>query len=84
MRKGLYPQYMLDILPIKSKNTVESFLRLDHIQPLGKHHNSIELTEYRLSGDALKIFDEWLSWLIYGGLDDDSELYYLKSELARL
>ncbi len=84
IRKGMYPQYMLDILPIKSRNTVESFLRLDHIQPLGKHHNSIESTEHRLSAAALNIFDEWLNWLIYGDLDPDSDLYYLKNEFSKL
>ncbi len=80
----MYPQYMLDILPIKSRNTVESFLRLDHIQPLGKHHNSIESTEHRLSAAALNIFDEWLNWLIYGELDPNSDLYYLKNEFSKL
>ncbi len=82
--KGMYPQYILDILPIKSRSPVESFLRVDHIQPIGKHHNSIELTDYRLTEGALTIFDEWISWLIYGNLDPDSLLYLYKEEITKL
>jgi len=83
IRRGMYPQYILDILPI-TNSTKESFLRLDHIQPLGKHHDSIELTEYRLSDEALNILDEWFNWLIYGNLDPDSNLYYLKDSIKNL
>jgi len=46
----------------------ESILRLDHIQPIGKHHESIELTDYRLGEEALDIIDEWITWLITGKL----------------
>ena len=49
----------------------ESILRLDHIQPIGKHHESIELTDYRLGEEALDIIDEWITWLITGKLVKD-------------
>ena len=77
IRQGLYPQYILENLPISS-NDRESYIRLDHIQPIGKHHQSIELTPYYLTEEALNILDEWIDWLFYGTLDPKSELYLIK------
>lgn len=78
VRRCLYPQFMWDKLPIGGAN--ESILRLDHIQPLGKHHDAIELTNYRLSEDALVIFDEWIGWAIYGDFSEDSLLLEFKQQ----
>ncbi len=38
IRRCEYPQFMSDLLPI---GTGESVLYLNHMQPLGKHHDSI-------------------------------------------
>lgn len=73
IRLGEYPQFVLDWLPIKG-STNESILRLDHIQPVGYHYRSIELTEWRLSTDALAIIYEWIEWLFMGSLDKDGIL----------
>lgn len=63
-----FPQFMADFLPLHGSK--ESLLRLDHIQPLGNHHESIEETDHCLSEDALEIIDEWVTWLITGLLEE--------------
>lgn len=78
-----YPQYVWDILPIGG-STSASLLRLDHIQPIGKHHDSIELTDFRLSDDALQLMDEWLDWLIYGDFAEDSLLLDFKQGIKEI
>ena len=65
-----YPQFFWDKLPISGPE--ESIVRLDHIQPIGTHHNSYKLSEHRLSDDALLIIDELLQWLIKGKVHEDS------------
>ncbi len=77
-----YPQYAYDRLPIGG--AVESILRLDQVQPIGRHHDSYELTEFCLTADAMDIIDSWLIWLVTGSLDENSMLHYLKGELAKL
>lgn len=74
-----YPQFMWDKLPIGG-STIESLIRLDHIQPIGRHHDSIEPTEYCLTDEALAIFDEWLVWLLRGDFDEDSLLFEFKHD----
>jgi hypothetical protein len=64
VRRCEYPQFMTDLLPIGS--TGESVLYLNHIQPLGKHHDSIDLTKFCLGDDALAVLDEWVTWIITG------------------
>ncbi len=83
VRRCEYPQFMWDQLPIGG-STSESLLRLDHIQPVGRHQDSIELTEYRLSEDALMILDDWLGWLIKGNIDEESFLYSLKEDFLNI
>jgi hypothetical protein len=68
IRRCEYPQYMWDSLPFKSRK--ESILRLDHLQPIGKHGKSYELSEFELHPDALEIVDEYLLWLMSGSLPD--------------
>ncbi len=69
-----YPQYILDELPLKGANSGPSVMRLDHLQPAGNHHDSVEVLPFRLSDDALMIVDEWLDWLVKGELDPSSIL----------
>lgn len=82
VRRCTYPQFIWDRLPIGGAN--ESILRLDHIQPVGKHHDTIEITNYRLSEDAIIIFDEWLNWLLYGDFTEDSLLQYFKQKTQQM
>lgn len=83
VRQCEYPQFMLDILPFGS-NKKESMLNFTHIQPIGKHHDSIEMTEYNLSADALEIVDDWIDWILRGGFEEDSALLFLRTELMKL
>ena len=80
VRLCFYPQFMWDRLPISNE---ESILRFDHIQPVGVHHQSIEITEYRLGEDALDIVDEWIEWLKSGKLDENAIIYEARGELLR-
>lgn len=81
VRKGEYPQYMLDWLPLENDHSA-SVLRFDHIQPVGFHHQSLEHTGWRLSGDALLCLKEWFLWFLDGDMDEDSLLAtWLKARL---
>ena len=51
-----YPQFFWDQLPVAGSE--ESILRLDHLQPMGTHHDAHQLSEYKLSDDALEVVDE--------------------------
>ena len=64
IRRCEYPQYMWEKLPFPGKQ--ESVLRLDQIQPLGRHGSAFEATGFRLTGEALRLLDEWLDWLLKG------------------
>jgi len=64
---------MWDKLPISEKG-MDSIIRFDHIQPVGRSQDSIAYTDYSLSERALLLMDEWLEWLITGILDSKSKL----------
>jgi hypothetical protein len=80
--RGEYPQYAYDRLPLGG--SLESILRFDHVQPVGLHHDSYQLTDFELSADALGIIYEWLVWLVSGRLEEGGMLDYLAGELAKL
>ncbi|HYU31921.1 MAG TPA: hypothetical protein VEW48_07140 [Thermoanaerobaculia bacterium] len=71
-RRCEYPQYIWDSLPVPGRK--ESILRLDHLQPVGKHAQAYELTEYALHADAVSLVDEYLTWLLHGALPADGLL----------
>ncbi|MBU0992138.1 MAG: hypothetical protein KJ737_06555 [Proteobacteria bacterium] len=73
-----FPQFIADKLPIGGAS--ESVIRLDHLQPVGKHHDSVEFTPHCLSETALDIVDSWLDWLITGEMDEDSLLSFFREE----
>ena len=75
-----YPQFLWDELP--TSGSEESILRLDHLQPIGTHHNAYQLSGYKLSADALEVVDELFSWLIWGQVPGDS-LIEMYQELIR-
>jgi hypothetical protein len=68
IRQAEYPQYICDTLPIGGGNA-DSILRLDHVQPVGRHHDYYEPTPHCLSDEALRLVDEWFVWLTTGTLD---------------
>jgi len=63
-----YPQFVWEKLPIVS-GPKESIMRLDHMQPIPRNQDSMELTNHCLSERALLILDEWIEWLISGNLE---------------
>jgi hypothetical protein len=73
IRHARCPQLFFDQLPIDSK-VKASILRLDHMQTIGAHYNSYELSNYKLSEEALKIIDEWIGWYMKGALNDGGEI----------
>lgn len=81
IRRCEYRQYIWDRLPVG--NVRESILRLDHIQPIGLHHDSYELTEYRLSEDAADVIDEWFQWLTYGVPADKGLIAFMQAEFSK-
>jgi len=79
-RHAEYPQFMLDYLPIPGPR--ESVLRLDHIQPVGLHYNTYEHSGFCLSDEAVElILDDWLQWLFYGGLPENSLIIDYQKEI---
>jgi hypothetical protein len=72
VRQCEYPQFFWDMLPLPGAN--ESIMRLDHIQPVGSHHNTFHVTDYRLNQDAMLLLDEWLDWYIFECLEEQSML----------
>lgn len=74
--EGEYPQFMMDSLPFTGTN--ESVLYFNHMQALGKHHETIERTGFRLSDDALEILNQWVSWFMSGGVEEDTALALFK------
>lgn len=61
-----YPQFMVDWLPHSGGE--QSILRLDQLQPVGRHHQAYKLMGYRFSEAALNIMDAWLEWLFTGSI----------------
>ncbi|MGX9728095.1 MAG: hypothetical protein ACTFAK_12490 [Candidatus Electronema sp. VV] len=85
IKKCEYPQYLWDTLPVSSSETQSSILRFDHIQPIGKHADSYELTDYALKEDVVDfLLNEWLCWLTTGEMDTDSILNEIRSDLLSL
>lgn len=74
-----YPQFVWDKLPFRG--ATESILRLDHLQPIGAHHNSYEIIEHMLSDGAMQIMDELLTCLIWGGVPEDGLLTLFRDEI---
>ena len=74
-----YPQFLWDQLPITGPE--ESILRLDHLQPIGNHHNAYQLSEYKLSSDALQVVDELFRFLIWGEIPEDSLIAMYREEI---
>jgi hypothetical protein len=78
IRRCEYPQFMLDTIP---NAKAESVVRFDHVQPIGRHHDSYEPKEFRLSDDALLLVDEWVTWLHTGILGEETVLADIRQAL---
>jgi len=75
-----YPQFLWDRLPIPG-GAEESILRLNHLQPIGTHHNSYKLAAHRLGDSAMEFIDELLQWLIWGGVPKDGWIAMYREEI---
>ena len=75
-----YPQFLWDQLPVTG-GPDESILRLDHLQPIGTHHNSYEVTEHKLSDYAVQVVDELVNLLIWGEVPEDSLTAMYRNEI---
>lgn len=78
-----YSQYLWDKLPIHTE-TEESILRLDQIQPIGKHHFSLDWTKHRLSDEAITLLQEQITWLLWGRLPEDGDFLEIRELLLTL
>lgn len=76
-----YPQFLLDALPFGDEPA--SVLRLDQVQPVGRHHDSFSSTKFMLSEDAMDVIDQWLQWLHTGVLTQDLELATIRDLLLQ-
>ncbi len=72
VRHCWYPQFHWDHLP--TPNGEESILRLDHLQPIGAHHDAYRLSGYKLSDEAMSLMDEILAWLLSGHAPNEGTL----------
>jgi len=83
VKKAEYPNFHWDRLPILGEQEKGSICRLDHILPLGRHHDSVEFTEYCLSELAMEIMSQWLRWLVEEVLPQGN-LQYLREGLMKI
>jgi len=81
VRRCEFPQFVYELLPI---GTGESLLYLNHIQSIGKHHDSIEFTKFCLSEDAIAILDEWIMWITTGLLPKNGLIFPVRQEFLKL
>lgn len=80
IRRCEFPQFSWDTLPIDG--ALESVLRFDHVQPISTHYKAFELTNFKLSEEAVAFIDIWLGWHISGIYPgEESEFGYLRQEL---
>ena len=62
----------------------DSIMRLDQVQPVGRNHSVVNVTNYCLSETGLLIMEQFLEWFCYDRLDQESELGYFKQQSAQL
>lgn len=71
IRRGEYPQYFWDHLPMPTASPEGSILRLDHAFAMGADIANIRLTGFRLHPEALRVLDDWLAWYVTDELRSD-------------
>lgn len=78
-----YPRFHWDKLPLPGGPN-ESILRLDHLQPFGMHHDSHQVTEFKLSDQAMALLDDMLQWQLWGGLPSESPILDYQELIAEM
>ena len=61
VRRCEYKQFWWDILPETGSKT-DSIMRLDQVQPVGRNHSIVEVTNYCLSETGLIFMEQFLEW----------------------
>ena len=77
-----YPQFVWDNLPFQGGE--ESILRLDHLQPIGVHYNAFKFSGWQLTDGAMEVIDEILSWLVWGGVPEDSLIAMYRKDIEAM
>ncbi len=80
VRRCNFPQFFWDRVPLPGAK--ESIIRFDQIQPMGKHQDAIEITEYCLSREALEVLDDWLYWYCFETVPEDGVLAMVREAVA--
>jgi hypothetical protein len=75
-----YPQFLWDVVPLEGAS--ESILRLDQMQPIGRHYQSFKVHDVRLSEPAMEVVDGMIDWLLRGGIPKDHPVLMFQ-ELVR-
>ena len=81
VRHGEYPQFFLDRLPLNG-GPEESIMRLDQLQPIGTHHLSYEFTGHALGPEGMEVIDEYIRWLLFGGVSRNSLFALFREDIA--
>ena len=76
----MYPQYMLDKLPLAGAEW--SVVRFDQIQPISRSHSSFVVTEHCLSEDAVDVIHDWVSWIHTGEVADGGYIDVFQTDMA--
>lgn len=84
VKQAEYPNFYWDRLPTPGSEPGGSICRLDHVLPLGKHHDSVEFTRYCLSDEAVGLIHEWLRWLFEGLMDPNGLLKLIREDLRKI
>ncbi|MDP2874727.1 MAG: hypothetical protein Q8O00_01000 [Holophaga sp.] len=86
VQKAYYKQFLWDRLPsgaleLCSARTREgSMLRFDHIVPVGSDPSFYRNTGYRLNDDGQRLIKEWLEWVWFNDMREDSFLLGFRSQ----
>jgi hypothetical protein len=83
VRRCEYKQFWWDILPEVGWKT-DSIMRLDQVQPVGRNHSIIEVTNFCLSRTGLMIMEQFIEWFCYDRLPEKCELVFFKQEVSKL
>ena len=80
VRRCGFPQFFWDMIPLPGAK--ESIIRFDQIQPMGRHQDAIEITEYCLSKEALEVLDDWLYWYCFEVVPRDGVLAMIREAVS--
>lgn len=86
VQKAYYKQFLWDKLPpaalqlCTSGSREGSMLRLDHITPIGSDPGFYRNTGHRLNEDGVRLLKEWLEWVWFNDMDEESFLLGFRSQ----